>query len=226
MNGKVVLSFILGAAAGATGMYFGMKKACETYIDNEINQFKADYEAAHREKAEEKSEDLKEMEKNLKEMEKNLEEDAEKALKKYSTATEKSISSVDTGKNEADAKLERINYAKIRTPDIEKIDEIDVENRVGAAIGSVIIDPSDYMEDDGLKRVVWNYLPKENKVYSEDGTEEIMDGIELLGEENLDSFGEFEVDTLYVKNAREGIKIDCIQYEDMTYDEFLEEITL
>lgn len=219
MNGKVVLSFILGAAAGATGMYFGMKKACETYIDNEINQFKADYEAAHREKAEEKSEDLKEMEKNL-------EEDAEKALKKYSTATEKSISSVDTGKNEADAKLERINYAKIRTPDIEKIDEIDVEKRVGAAMGPVIIDPSDYMEDDGLKRVVWNYLPKENKVYSEDGTEEIMDGIELLGEENLDSFGEFEVDTLYVKNAREGIKIDCIQYEDMTYDEFLEEVTL
>lgn len=219
MNGKVVLSFVLGAAAGATGMYFGMKKACEVYIDNEIEQFKADYKAAHREKAEEKSEDLKEMEKNL-------EEDAEKALKRYSTATEKSISSVDTGKDEADAKLERINYAKIRTPDIEKIDEIDVEKRVGAAIGPVIIDPSDYMEDDGLKRVVWNYLPKENKVYSEDGTEEIMDGIELLGEENLDSFGEFEVDTLYVKNAREGIKIDCIQYEDMTYDEFLEEVTL
>lgn len=219
MSGKVVLSFILGAAAGATGMYFGMKKACETYIDNEINQFKADYEAAHKEKAEKKREDLEEMKKNL-------EEDAEKALKKYSTATEKSISSVDTGKDEADAKLERINYAKIRTPDIEKIDEIDVEKRVGAAMGAVIIDPSDYMEDDGLKRVVWNYLPKENKVYSEDGTEEIMDGIELLGEENLDSFGEFEVDTLYVKNAREGIKIDCIQYEDMTYDEFLEEVTL
>ena len=219
MSGKVVLSFILGAAGGATAMYFGMKKACETYIDNEISQFKADYEAVHKEKAEEKSEDLKEMEKNL-------EEDAEKALKKYSTATEKSISSVDTGKDEADAKLERINYAKIRTPDIEKIDEIDVEKRVGAAMGPVIIDPSDYMEDDGLKRVVWNYLPKENKVYSEDGTEEIMDGIELLGEENLDSFGEFEVDTLYVKNAREGIKIDCIQYEDMTYDEFLEEVTL
>jgi hypothetical protein len=140
MSGKVVLSFILGAAGGATAMYFGMKKACETYIDNEINQFKADYEAAHKEKAEEKSEDLKEMEKNL-------EEDAEKALKKYSTATEKSISSVDTGKNEADAKLKRINYAKIRTPDIEKIDEIDIEKKVGAAIGPVIIDPSDYMED-------------------------------------------------------------------------------
>ena len=48
----------------------------------------------------------------------------------------------------------------------------------------------------------------------------------MLGEENLDSFGEFEVDTLYVKNAREGIKIDCILYEDDTYEEFLEEITL
>lgn len=219
MSGKVILSFILGAAGGATAMYFGMKKACETYIDNEINQFKADYEAAHKEKAEEKSEDLKEMDKNLA-------NDAEKALKKYASATEKSISSVDTGKDEADRKVERINYAKIRTPDIEKIDEIDVEKSVEAAIGPVIIDPSDYMEDDGLKRVVWNYLPKDGKVYSEDGTEEIMDGIELLGEENLGSFGEFEVDTLYVKNAREGVKIDCIQYEDMTYDEFLEEVTL
>lgn len=219
MSGKVILSFILGAAGGATAMYFGMKKACETYIDNEINQFKADYEAAHKEKAEEKSEDLKEMDKNLA-------NDAEKALKKYASATEKSISSVDTGKDEADRKVERINYAKIRTPDIEKIDEIDVEKSVEAAIGPVIIDPSDYMEDDGLKRVVWSYLPKEGKVYSEDGTEEIMDGIELLGEENLGSFGEFEVDTLYVKNAREGVKIDCIQYEDMTYDEFLEEVTL
>ena len=219
MSGKVVLSFVLGTATGAVGMYFGMKQACEKYIDKEIEQFKADYEAAHQEKEEKKSEAAKEMEKNL-------EKDAEKALKKYASATEKSISSVDTGKKEADAKLERVNYAKIRTPDIDKIDEIDVEKNVDCAIGPVTISPSDYMEDDGLKRVVWNYLPKENKVYSEDGTEEIMDGIELLGEENLDLFGEFEVDTLYVKNAREGIKIDCIQYEDVTYDEFLEEITL
>lgn len=219
MSGKVVLSFVLGAATGAVGMYFGMKQACEKYIDKEIEQFKADYEAAHKKKEEKKSEDVKKMEENL-------EKDAEKALKKYASATEKSISSVDTGKKEADAKLERVNYAKIRTPDIDKIDEIDVEKNVDCAIGPVVIDPSDYMEDDGLKRVVWNYLPKENKVYSEDGTEEIMDGIELLGEENLDSFGEFEVDTLYVKNAREGVKIDCIQYEDMTYDEFLEEVTL
>lgn len=219
MSGKAVLSFVLGATAGAVGMYFGMKQACEKYIDKEIEQFKADYEAAHKKKEEKKSEDVKKMEENL-------EKDAEKALKKYASATEKSISSVDTGRKEADAKLERVNYAKIRTPDIDKIDEIDVEKNVDSAMGPVVIDPSEYMEDDGLKRVVWNYLPKENKVYSEDGTEEIMDGIELLGEENLDSFGEFEVDTLYVKNAREGVKIDCIQYEDMTYDEFLEEVTL
>lgn len=219
MSGKVVLSFVLGAAAGAVGMYFGMKQACEKYIDKEIEQFKADYEAAHQKKEEKKSKDVKEMEENL-------EKDAEKALKKYASATEKSISSVDTGKKEADAKLERINYAKIRTPDIDKIDEIDVENKVDSAIGPVVIDPSEYMEDDGLKRVVWNYLPKEHAVYSENGDEEIVDGIKMLGEENLDSFGEFEVDTLYVKNAREGIKIDCVQYEDVTYEEFLEEITL
>ena len=219
MNGKVVLSFILGAAGGAVGMYFGMKQACETYIDKEIEQFKADYEAAHEQKPEEKSEDLKEMEENL-------EKDAEKALKKYASATEKSISSVDSGKKEADTKVEKINYAKIRTPNIDEIDEIDVEKRVDAAVGPVTITPSDYMEDDGLKRVVWNYLPKEHSVYSENGDEEIVDGIALLGEENLDSFGEFEVDTLYVKNAREGVKIDCILYEDVTYDEFLEEIMI
>lgn len=219
MNGKVVLSFILGAAGGAVGMYFGMKQACEMYIDKEIEQFKADYEAAHESKTDEKSEDQKEIEKNL-------EKDAEKALKKYSTATEKSISSVDSGKNEADTKVEKINYAKIRTPDIDKIDEIDVEKRVDAAVGPVTITPSEYMEDDGLKRVVWNYLPKENAVYSENGDEEIVDGIKMLGEENLDSFGEFEVDTLYVKNSREGIKIDCILYEDDTYEEFLEEIMI
>ena len=215
MNGKVVLSFILGAA----GMYFGMKRACEVYIENEIEQFKADYEAAHEQKPEEKSKDLKNIEENL-------EKDAEKALKKYASATEKSISSVDSGKNEADTKVEKINYAKIRTPDIDQIDEIDVEKRVDAAVGPVTITPSEYMEDDGLKRVVWNYLPKEHAVYSENGDEEIVDGIALLGEENLDSFGEFEVDTLYVKNAREGIKIDCILYEDVTYDEFLEEIMI
>ena len=219
MNGKVVLSFILGAAGGAVGMYFGMKQACEAYIGKEIEQFKADYEAAHEQKTEEKSEDLKDIDENL-------EKDAEKALKKYASATEKSISSVDSGKKEADLKVEKINYAKIRTPDIDQIDEIDVEKRVDAAVGPVTITPSEYMEDDGLKRVVWNYLPKEHAVYSENGDEEIVDGIALLGEENLDSFGEFEVDTLYVKNAREGIKIDCILYEDVTYDEFLEEIMI
>lgn len=219
MSGKAVLSFVLGAAVGATGMYFGMKQACEKYIDKEIEQFKADYEAAHQEKEEKKSKDLKEINENL-------EKDAEKALKKYASATQKSISSVDTGKKEADAKLQRVNYAKIRTPDIDKIDEIDVENKVDSAMGPVVIDPSEYMEDDGLRRVVWNYLPKEHAVFTEDGGEEVADGIKMLGEENLDSFGEFEVDTLYVKNARDGIKIDCIQYEDVTYDEFLEEITL
>lgn len=219
MSGKVVLSFVLGAATGAVGMYFGMKQACEVYIDKEIEQFKTDYEDAHQEKEEKKS-------KEVKEMDENLEKDAEKALKKYASATQKSISSVDTGKDEANAKLERVNYAKIRTPDIDKIDEIDVEKNVDCAIGPVIIDPSEYMEDDGLKRVVWNYLPKEHAVYSENGDEEIVDGIKLLGEENLESFSEFEVDTLYVKNAREGIKIDCVQYEDVTYEEFLEEITL
>ena len=219
MNGKVVLSFVLGAAGGAVGMYFGMKNACETYINKEIEQFKADYEAAHEPKPEEKSKDLKDIEENV-------EKDAEKALKKYASATEKSISSVDSGKNEADTKVEKINYAKIRTPDIDKIDEIDVEKRVDAAVGPVTITPSEYMEDDGLKRVVWNYLPKEHAVYSENGDEEIVDGIALIGEENLDSFGEFEVDTLYVKNAREGIKIDCILYEDDTYEEFLEEIMI
>lgn len=219
MSRKVVLSFVLGAAAGAVGMYFGMKQACEIYIEKEIEQFKTDYEAAHEPKSEEKSEDVKKMEENL-------EKDAEKALKKYASATEKSISSVDTGKEEADARVEKINYAKIRTPDIDKIDEIDVEDKVDSAMGPVVIDPSEYMEDDGLKRVVWNYLPKEHAVYSENGDEEIVDGIKMLGEENLDSFGEFEVDTLYVKNAREGIKIDCILYEDDTYEEFLEEITI
>lgn len=222
MSGKVVLSFVLGATAGAVGMYFGMKQACEVYIDKEIEQFKADYEAAHQEKEEKEEKESK----DIKEMSENLEKDAEKALKKYASTTQKSISSVDTGKDEANAKLERVNYAKIRTPDIDKIDEIDVEKNVDCAIGPVVIDSSEYMEDDGLKRVVWNYLPKEHAVYSENGDEEIVDGIKMLGEENLDSFGEFEVDTLYVKNAREGIKIDCILYEDDTYEEFLEEITL
>ena len=219
MNGKVVLSFVLGAAGGAVGMYFGMKQACETYINKEIEQFKTDYEEAHECKCEKKCQ-------NDKASVEDLEEKAEKALKKYSKATEKSISSVDSGKKEADSKIKKVNYTKISTPDIEKIDEIDVEKRVDSAVGPVTITPSEYMEDDGLKRVVWNYLPKENAVYSENGDEEIVDGIALLGEENLDSFGEFEVDTLYVKNAREGINIDCIQYEDVTYDEFLEEIMI
>lgn len=219
MNGKVVLSFILGAAGGAVGMYFGMKQACEAYINNEIEQFKADYEASHECKCEKKCQ-------NDDAHEEDLEKDAEKALKKYASATEKSISSVDSGKKEADTKVEKINYAKIRTPDIDQIDEIDVEKRVDSAVGPVTITPSEYMEDDGLKRVVWNYLSKEHAVYSENGDEEIVDGIKILGEENLDSFGEFEVDTLYVKNAREGIKIDCILYEDVTYDEFLEEIMI
>ena len=219
MNGKVVLSFVLGAVGGAVSMYFGMKQACETYITKEIDQFKADYEAVHECKCEKKCQ-------NDKASEEDLEEKAEKALKKYSKATEKSISSVDSGKKEADSKIKKVNYTKISTPDIEKIDEIDVEKRVDSAVGPVTITPSEYMEDDGLKRVVWNYLPKEHAVYSENGDEEIADGIKMLGEENLDSFGEFEVDTLYVKNAREGIKIDCIQYEDVTYDEFLEEIMI
>ena len=219
MNGKVVLSFILGASGGAVCMYFGMKHACEVYINKEIEQFKADYEASHECKCEKKCQ-------NDDAHEENLEKGAEKALKKYSKATEKSISSVDSGKNEADSNVEKMNYAKIRTPDIDQIDEIDMEKKVDAAVGPVVITPSDYMEDDGLNRVVWNYLPKEHAVFSENGDEEIVDGIKILGEENLDSFGEFEVDTLYVKNAREGVKIDCILYEDMTYDEFLEEIML
>ena len=86
MNGKVVLSFILGAA----GMYFGMKRACEVYIANEIEKFKDDYEASHDPKPEEKSKDLKEMD---------------------TSATEKSISSVDTDKKDADSSKDWIKMA-------------------------------------------------------------------------------------------------------------------
>lgn len=219
MNGKLILSFVLGAVGGSVGMYFGMKQACESYINKEIDQFKADYEASHECKCEKKCQ-------NDDARKEDVYKEAEKALKKYASATEKSVSSVDSGRKDADLKAKKVNYTKISTPDIEKIDEIDVEQRVDSAVGPVTITPSEYMEDDGLKRVVWNYLPKEHAVYSENGDEEIIDGIEMLGEENLDSFGEFEVDTLYVKNAREGIKIDCILYEDDTYDEFLEEIMI
>ena len=86
MNGKVVLSFILGSA----GMYFGMKRACEAYITNEIEKFKADYEASHEPKPEEKSEDLKEMD---------------------TSATENSISSVDTDKKDVDVSKDGIKMA-------------------------------------------------------------------------------------------------------------------
>ena len=86
MNGKVVLSFILGAA----GMYFGMKRACEVYIANEIDKFKDDYETSHEPKPEEKSKDLKEMD---------------------TSATEKSISSVDTDKKDADSSKDGIKMA-------------------------------------------------------------------------------------------------------------------
>ena len=136
MNGKVVLSFILGAAGGAVGMYFGMKQACEAYIDNEIEKFKADYEASHECKCEKKCQ-------NDDAHKEDIYKEAEKALKKYSKATEKSISSVDSGKNEADSNVEKINYAKIRTPDIDQIDEIDMEKKVDAAVGPVVITPSD-----------------------------------------------------------------------------------
>ena len=76
MNGKVVLSFILGAAGGAVGMYFGMKQACEAYIANEIEKFKADYEASHECKCDKKCQ-------NDDANKKDVYKEAEKALKKY-----------------------------------------------------------------------------------------------------------------------------------------------
>ena len=48
MKGKIVLSFVLGAVGGAVGMYFGMKQACESYINKEIDQLKVDYETSHK----------------------------------------------------------------------------------------------------------------------------------------------------------------------------------
>ena len=80
MNGKVVLSFILGAAGGAVGMYFGMKKACETYIDKEIEQFKADYEASRECQCGKKCQ-------NDDAHKEDIYKEAEKALKKYCKAT-------------------------------------------------------------------------------------------------------------------------------------------
>lgn len=221
MNGKLVFSFILGAVAGGIGTYFAMKNATEAYIEREIEDFKADYKENHKCKCDG---NCKNDEKQTK-TDENLGEDAEKALKSYSTATEKPVSSIDKYKKETNKEFEKVNYARIRTPDIDEIDETDIEGAIDTAVGPVTISPSEYMDNtDGLERVVLNYLPLEGKVYSENGEEEIRDGIELIGKLNLDSFGEFEVDTLYVKNAREGIKIDCILYEDMTYEQFMQEI--
>ena len=106
MNGKVVLSFILGAAGGAVGMYFGMKQAYEAYIDKEIEKFKTDYETSHECKCDKKCQN-----------DNSHEEDLEKEVEK-----------------DADSNVEKINYAKIRTPDIEKIDEVDMEKKVDGGL--------------------------------------------------------------------------------------------
>ena len=108
MNGKVVLSFILGAAGCAVGMYFGMKHACEAYIDKEIKQFKADYEASHESKCEENS--------------KNEETSAE---------------------------------------DLDKSAEIDMEKKVDAAVGPVVMTPKECLIQ--FKEAYCEKGPKNNK---------------------------------------------------------------
>ena len=194
---KEVMLFIAGLGIGSVGTYFVVKKHYEDFMDEEIESVKEYYKDNIMEIAErEFGESAVNPEKEEPVEEKENEPNYQKIIKKlnYGDYSQKDDKVVDFHKEDAPAVAEKK--------------------------GPYVIGPDDFANGEQYDKITLTYF-SEDGVFMSIEEEVIPEGMQLVGEENLDHIGEIEEDVVYVRNKEQGADYEVIleerAYSDSEY---------
>lgn len=193
MNAKIIVAFILGAAAGVASSMFYFKTKYEQKADAEIQEIRDLY--AKKSETEAKKEDVP-----------VTSHQVSKADDLHATARRVSEYTKYTAKEDAqneDPKdgihVERIDFAPMKNPNPPK---------------PYLIDSSDYGQDDNFDPLCWEWytdgiLANENDEIVDDIQEWIGDGLKV--------FAESEDNLFWVRNEKYGVDIEVAR-SGITYE--------
>ena len=193
MNAKIIVAFILGAAAGVASSMFYFKTKYEQKADAEIQEIRDLY--AKKTEAEEKKEDVP-----------VTSHQVSKADDLHATARRVSEYTKYTPKEDAQNEepkdgihVEKIDFAPMKNPNPPK---------------PYLIDSSDYGQDDNFDPLCWEWytdgiLANENDEIVDDIQEWIGDGLKV--------FAETEDNLFWVRNEKYGVDIEVAR-SGITYE--------
>ena len=167
---KIVLAFIVGAAAGVAASWKYAKNKFEAQYQEDVKAIKrrfAQREEIYAEYVEKTSEHISHMEETAKKHE---------DMRKYATTINK---------------MDYTDYSSTET--VEKGDENMLDR-------PYVIPPEEYGEMPGYTPVSLTYY--EDGILADTGYNPIEDIDDIVGFDSLDTFGEYEDDSVYVRNDR------------------------
>lgn len=202
MNCKVInaIVFVVGAAIGSAVTYAVMKPKYERIIQEEVDAFKKDF--------------------------------VECMVEMQTVSDEEE--SEDEDEDEDEYRPSQINWDELEDLDEEELEENDPEeelaeyeaiarhytNEEGGAVevakNPYVISPFDFGELDGYKQISLTYYA--DGVLEDDDQEIVRDVDELIGAGSLNTFGEYEDDSVFVRNERLRVDFEILK-DYRTYEE-------
>ena len=217
MDGKTILAFLLGTAAGAAGTYVCLREATERYISNEIQAFTEEWAETH-----------KTPENGVYEATEASQEGSKDEPKANMTK-----SSLEEGRKQAQAIIKKHNYATaLPENDQEKISEEEIEKVIP---GIISITCEQYRYDVDYKKMTIDFLPDaENdddpdgyamvEATNEWGINVITNARDLVGEEVFEDLCKITDDALYIRNNLTKTDYQVVRYDCMTVNEYMEHL--
>lgn len=174
---KEITLFLLGVGLGSGITYLAVKKHFEILTDEEVASVREYYKN-------------KEVAVENEENETDLSGNDEKTVKNEGKSA----------KNEPNYKeiIEKLNYGEYskKNKPVEEEEEKPVKN---AHI--MVLSEDEYIGDMRYDKRSFTYFETDGVFIDEDG-DVVVDGTELIGDENLDRFGEYEEDHLFIRNTQ------------------------
>lgn len=196
MNAKIIVAFILGAAAGVASSMLYFKTKYEQKADAEIQEIRDLY--AKKIEAKEKKEDTPITSHQVTKAD-DLHATA-RHISEYTKYTPKEEpAEVQSEEPEDGIHVEKVDFAPMKNPNPPK---------------PYLIDPSDYGQDDNFDPLCWEWytdgiLANENDEIVDDIQEWIGDGLKV--------FAETEDNLFWVRNEKYGVDIEVAR-SGITYE--------
>lgn len=194
---KEVMLFIAGLGIGSVGTYFVVKKHYENFMDEEIESVKEYYKD-------------------------NIMEIAEHEFGESAVNPEREEVSEEANKKEPDYQkiIKKLNYGDYSKKDDKVVESRSKETSIPEKKEPYVIEPDDFTNDSQYDKITLTYF-SEDGVFMSIEEEVVPEGMQLVGEENLEHIGEIEEYVVYIRNEEQGADYEVIleerSYSDSEY---------